>query len=95
LAIGEDGRFEGNLEKFRQKHQRISRLVDEIDKFLSLYVGTAVVCSTATFVLVLYSLIFIRNNTSPAIVILSFWMIATALHLTIAAFGAVKVNQVG
>jgi len=93
LAIGADGRFEGDLERFRQQHQHVSRLIDESDKYISLYMGSTVVCNIATFVMVLYSLIFDQLKNTLICVILAFWIVASALHLTITAFGAVKVNN--
>jgi len=91
--INADGRFEGNLENLRQQHQRIARLVDKTDKFLTLYIATAVVCNIATDVCVLYFLIFNQYNTLMVVTTMGIWMVVSNGNLIITASESIKVNN--
>jgi len=92
-SINADGRFEENLEGYRQQHQHISRLVDKTDKFLHLYMGTTVVCNIAMTVMVLYFMIFAPYITPEILLMTSVWIFNTVSHLIITALGAVKLNN--
>jgi len=62
-CIGGRGEFSGNFEQFRRRHQAISRSVEEADQFLMISNGTCVCCNVATIILIMYSVIFYREDT--------------------------------
>jgi len=62
-CIGNRGEFSGNFEQFRTRHQTISRRVQEADRFLMMSTGANFCCQVTSIILVLYSVIFYRNDT--------------------------------
>ena len=62
-CISAGGEFSGNFEQFRRRHQTISRRVQEADRFLMMSNGANFCCQVASIILVLYSVIFYRNDT--------------------------------
>jgi len=83
-CIGDRGKFRGNFEQFRRRHQDISRSVQEADRFLMISNFACFLCEIAVIILTLYSIIFYRQDT------VSFgaeWAILHVFWLTVNLFG--------
>jgi len=96
-CISIEGEFSGNFEQFRRRHQTISRRVQEADKFLMMSNGATFCCQVTTIILVLYSIIFSRDNTiSPdpqAAVAYIAWLIFSVFSLALVAGQAMILNH--
>ena len=62
-CIGDRGKFSGNFEQFRRRHQAISRSVQEADRFLMISNGANFCCQVVNIILLLYSVSFHREDT--------------------------------
>jgi len=96
-CISDGGEFSGNFEQFRRRHQTISRRVQEADRFLMMSNGANFCCQFATVILVLYSVIFDRDNIiSPdpeAAVGYIVWLIISVFGLVLLVVQAMILNH--
>jgi len=89
------GSFEGDLDLYRLRHQRLSRLVEKADRIFWISIGGSVVCDVATFVVTLYCLIWGPTFGGSVFIKLAlfYYTITTAIHLSITAFSSILVNN--
>lgn len=96
-CIGERRQFDGDFGQFRQRHQIVSRSVQEADRFLMISNGASFCCEVITIILVLYSTIFYRDNTislDPESTFLYIaWLGFSVFGLALAAGQAIMVNH--
>jgi len=96
-CISGEGEFRGNFEQFRRRHQTISRRVQEADQFLMMSNGANFCCQVATIILVLYSIIFYRDDTiSPDLesaVAYIGWLFFSVFSLALVAGQAMILNH--
>jgi len=92
---GRGGSFTGEVESYRVRHQKIVRHTKKADNFLSFYYGVSVVGHIAMGSIMFYVVIIFPGFLSMPIFafIGCFWVITSFLELSIAAFGAVLVNN--
>jgi len=96
-CVGDRGEFSGNFEQFRQRHQAVSRSVQEADRFLMISNGANVCCHIGIVILVLYCLIFFRYDTislaPEAAFLYILWLGVSVFGLSLAAGQAVYLNH--
>jgi len=83
-CIDDRGKFHGNFEQCRRRHQDISRSVQEADRFLMISNVACFCCEIAIVILTLYSIIFYRQDT---VSLGAEWAILYAFLLTVNLFG--------
>jgi len=97
-CIGDRGEFRGIFERFRRRHQAISRSVQEADRFLMI-TNLALFCGEiANIVLIVYTAIFHQNyimsfGAQAAVVYLT-WLGVNVLALSLAAALAAIINHI-
>jgi len=96
-CISVEGKFSGNFEQIRRCHQTISRRVQEADQVLMISNGANFCCQVTTIILVLYSIIFYRDDTiSPdpesAIAYIA-WLFFSVFSLALVAGQAMILNH--
>jgi len=96
--LGTGGSGESFIEKiecYRVRHQKIVRLTKKADNFLSLYYGASVVGNVGMTSTMIYVVIIFPGFLSMPITAFNgcFWVITGFLELSMAAFGAVLVNN--
>jgi len=88
------GTFSGNIESFRVRHHKITRLVEKADKFLCFYYGCSIVGHIAMFSLMLYITITpVFHVGTLALVVGSFWIVTSIGEISVVAAGAILVNN--
>jgi len=96
-CIGDRGEFSGNLEQFRRRHQGISRLVQQADRFLMITNVACFCCPIAAIIFVLYSTIFYGHDTvlpnAESAVAYVLWLQFNVFCLSLAAGLATVVNH--
>jgi len=96
-CIGDRGEFCGNLEQFRRRHQAISRSVHEADRFLMINNVACLCCQIVSIILVLYSMVFFRDETLAqhvdGVLYYITWLSFNVLSLALAAGMAIVVNH--
>jgi len=96
-CISDGGEFSGNFEQFRRRHQTISRRVQEADRFLMMSNGANFCCQVAVIIILLYSVIFYRDDTisvSPeAAVEYIAWLMFSVFGLALVAGQAMILNH--
>jgi len=96
-CVGDRGKFSGNFEQFRQRHQAISRSVQEADRFLMMSGGSSLCCQVVTIILVLYSTIFYRDDTisfdAESAVLYIAWLSFSVFSLSLSAGQAIMLNH--
>ena len=95
-CISAGGEFSGNFEQFRRRHQIISRRVQEADRFLMMSNGANFCCQVASIIILLYSVIFYRNDTissADAAIAYIGWLIFGAFGLALVAGHAMILNH--
>ena len=83
-CIADRGKFRGNFEQFRRRHQDISRSVQEADRFLMISNVACFCCEIAIVILTLYSIMFYRQDT---VSLGAEWAVLYVFSLTINLFG--------
>jgi len=96
-CISDRGKFIGNFEEFRRRHQAISRSVQEADRFLMIS-NVAVFCSQIiNIILILYSTVFFREETmiqnAMEAVFYIVWLGFNMFALVLAAGLAIIINH--
>jgi len=96
-CIGDRGQFSGNFEQFRRRHQAISRSVQEADRFLMTTSGANFCCQIISIILVLYSIIFYRDDTialdAESAVMYIAWFLFSVFGLSLIAGQAIMLNH--
>jgi len=96
-CIGGRGRFGGNFEQFRQRHQDICRSVKEADRFLMISNVGCFCCNSVCIILVLFSAIFHRHDTVSRGVADAFmfvyWLLLNLFSISLAVGLAIIVNN--
>jgi len=62
-ALGKGGQFNGDLSKFRQRHQTLSCAVNKVDGFMKFVNVAGFLCHIVVIIVVLYSLVFYPDST--------------------------------
>jgi len=97
-CIGDRGQFSGNFEQFRRRHQTVSRSVQEADRFVMISGGGLFCCQIVSVILVLYSIIFYRDNTialdAESAVLYIAWFLFSAFGLSLFVGQAIMLNHV-
>jgi len=95
-CIADRGKFRGNFEQFRRRHQDISRSVQEADRFLMISNVACFCCEIAIIFLILYSTIFFRQDTvsldAEWAVLYVFLIVSNLFGLSLTAGLAIMVN---
>jgi len=91
-AVDEDGKFTGNLEVFRLRHQHLSHIVEEADLFMSIGNVGEFVCQFLNSVIVLYSIIFFPSEIVTAKVSLILYFAMNLCGVFSAVLNGVMVN---
>jgi len=96
-CIGGRGEFHGNFEQFRQRHHAICRSVKEADRFIMISNVACFGCNIVSFILVLFSSIFYRQDTMSRGAVEAFlhiyWLLATCFSISLAVGMAMIVNN--
>jgi len=94
-ALGERGRFNGDLSLFRQRHQTLSRAVSKIDDFMKHSNVAGFVCHMANTILMLYSMMFFPEATHSftTVVVHLFWLVVNVNGLALSASAGVIINH--
>jgi len=94
-CTGEKGaKFTGKVECYRVRHQKLVRLVKKSDNFLCFYYGASIVGHVAVVTVLLYVIIFFPAFRSPKTIFIGLgWMIFSLSELSVAATGAILVNN--
>jgi len=94
-ALGETGKFSGDLSSFRRRHQTLSRAVNKVDEFMKFSNVAGFVCHIANIIFMLYGMIFFPEITEtfyPAVTYL-FWLVVNVNGLLFSATSGVIVNH--
>jgi len=96
-CIDDRGKFSGNFGQFRRRHQAISRLVQEADRFLMISNAANFCCQIACIIFVFYIVVFYLDDTvlldpEYAVVPVS-WLSLSVLGLLWTAGLAIHLNQ--
>jgi hypothetical protein len=94
-SIDDRGRFHGDLETFRQRHQILSSLVNESDSFFMISNVAGFCCQMATIIIVLYEVIFYPDMSTSADSAFVFYLLTTGnvFALTINVVEGLMVNH--
>ena len=98
ILADSDGRrlSDSDVETLRQRHQEISMSVKDTDDFLMFHNAGAFCCQLLISILLLYDLIFFRDDISDSIVITImrvFWMFGITFGLVVTTAGGIMVNH--
>jgi len=97
-CIDDRGEFSGNFERFRRRHQAVSRSVGEADRFLMICNVAGFCCQIVNIILVLYSIIFYRKDVvsfgPSGDAVYLFWLATNLFSLSLASGLAVVINRV-
>jgi len=89
-----DNVSDSDIETVRQRHQEISELVSETDKFLMFHSGGAFCCQLFSFILLLYDLIFVYATDGIVFIMLRvFIMFVLFCGLSVTTAGGIIVNH--
>ena len=91
----EDGSFSGDLEHFRCRHQRLSRMVGNVDGFLRIYIASVYTQTIAGLCIIMYNLLYDKEMVSDAMLlsIHVFWCGGLAASLSILSVPAAMVSH--
>jgi len=96
-CVGDRGEFSGNFDQFRQRHQAVSRSVQEADRFLMITNGANLCNHIVSIIVLFYSLIFFREDTvafHPVSAVLYIaWLSMSVLSLSLSAGQAIYLNH--
>ena len=96
-CIGDRGEFSGNFDQFRQRHQAISRSVQEADRFLMITNGANLSGHIVSIILVFFSLVFFRGDTvafhPESAVLYIAWLSVSVFSLSLSAGQAIYLNH--
>jgi len=89
-----DNVSDSDIETVRQRHQEISALVSETDKFLMFHTGGAFCCQLFSVILLLYDLIFVYATDVIVFTMLRvFFMFSFFCGLSVTTAGGIIVNH--
>ena len=84
------------IEKIRQQHQTLCRLVKDTDAFLKFYFVAGFLGPIVCIVIILYVVLFsqhVISNNPVLIAINVFWILLSSLELTLTTYSGVAVNH--
>ena len=86
---------DSDIETFRQKHQEISMNVDYVDDALMFSNASAFCCQLASFIILLYTLIFYNSCVTDPVILTShlFWMFVFSFGLMLTAGGGIVIHH--
>lgn len=93
---GDMGIADDELEDIRREHQTVCRLLKRADRFLTFHHMAALFGPLVIVIIILYIILFHRwmlNNSPILFAITSFWLISSAIQLSVTAAGGVMVNH--
>ena len=96
LAIDECkiGLSDSDIETLRQRHQEISTLVSETDKFLMFHTGGAFCCQLFSVILLLYDIIFAYATDDVVVIMMRVsYLVGLSCGLSVTTTGGIMVNH--
>ena len=93
--IDANGKFIGNIEEYRRKHNSMSRLIINADRFMAMHNSETFILMIALICLVMYGLIYYpETRANPAVTLMSIWYVATfTTYLAVVCVASAYVNS--
>lgn len=90
-----DGVFDGDLEEERMKHQKICRLVQYVDEFISLHKAGSFFFNIGSLLCLMYQLLWSEETTGSVwgIITTAFWLFSHLLNLGITCITGAYVHN--
>ncbi|KAL5005431.1 hypothetical protein ScPMuIL_018887 [Solemya velum] len=81
-CITPEGEFNGHLDSYRLRHQKLCTLVDILDRVFMIVIAIVFIADTVMFCIILYNLIYTTMPASYRILNV-FWLLMMLLHIVI------------